>query len=107
MTPPKSGLLSEPVVSPSTTTAANADLARTYHEPDNIERRGWDSMIDDCLLEWARDPTKLEDDDVVAPSARVIHRACRVALDLRDAGWAAPLRVVPDGEGGICFERDV
>ena len=106
MTPPESSVLaSEPVISPSTTAAANHDLASTYHERDNRERRAWDAMIDGYLVEWARDPTKLQDDDLVAPSARVIHRACQVALDRRDAGWAAPLRVVPDGEGGIRFER--
>ena len=26
-------------------------------------------------------------------------------MRLRDAGWAAPLRVVPDGDGGIAFEH--
>ena len=49
-------------------------------------------MIDDYLIEWG-------------PSEAIIRLAGQIAMVLRDNGAAAPLRVVPDGEGGISFER--
>jgi len=71
----------------------------------NCRRDAWDQIIDRYLIEWARYPSRLDDEGVIPPSADIIHRACEIAIDMRDQTLAAPLRVVPNGDGGIVFER--
>lgn len=71
----------------------------------NKDRDGWQSIIDRYLVEWGRNPECLLDDDLIPPRPEIIIRASMIALQMRDAGYAAPLRVVLDGEGGISFER--
>lgn len=66
---------------------------------------GWNQIIDKHLVEWGRNPSRFDPDEIVPPSPFIVAAACRVAMRLREAGWAAPLRVVPDGDGGIAFER--
>ena len=68
-------------------------------------RQCWQDFIDDVLVEWGRDPSQLEDDDVVPPTVATIEVAARFAMELRNAGVAPPMRVVPTGDGGIVFER--
>jgi len=68
-------------------------------------RAMWDRMIDSTLIEWVRGTAAMEDDGFVPPTPEVISRACEVAMALRDQGWVAPTRIVPDGEGGIAFEH--
>lgn len=68
-------------------------------------RRAWSNIIDRKLIEWGRDPTPLEDEDVVPPSSEAIKVASDRAMALRDEGIEAPKRVVPNGDGGIVFER--
>ncbi len=69
------------------------------------DRMAWITLVDTVLVEWGRNPSALEDEDFIPPNPDVINLACRVALECRDAGHPAPTRIVPDGEGGICFER--
>ena len=64
----------------------------------------WDRAID-RLIEWRRDPSVLEDDDFVVPSRATLHAAIQIASSLQQSQAPPPLRVVPDGEGGISFER--
>lgn len=71
--------------------------------PQDQER--WQAVIDHQLVEWGRDSSQLEDEGIVAPTAEIIGLACRLAALYRDTGMVAPTRVVPDGEGGIVFER--
>lgn len=68
-------------------------------------REAWDGFIDTDLVEWGRNPQEMEDEDFDPPNAEVVYLACRVAMSLRDEGIDPPTRVVPDGEGGISFER--
>lgn len=68
-------------------------------------RRAWNNIIDRKLIEWGRDPTRLEDEDVVPPSFEAIKVASDSAMALRDKSKEAPKRVVPNGDGGIVFER--
>lgn len=56
------------------------------------------------LRKWSADPSQLEDEGVIAPTRETISRAYLAAVTARDNGVPAPLRVVPDGEGGIVFE---
>ena len=67
---------------------------------------GWENVIDCQLTKWANDPCQLENDGIEAPSQEIISLACRVALMMRDEGMPPPLRVVPNGDGGITFERE-
>lgn len=68
-------------------------------------KEAWNSCIDHKLVEWGRNPNALEDEDFVPPERDVIKLACEWALCLRDMELAPPTMVVPDGEGGISFER--
>jgi len=82
----------------------DADLAESH--PVQNSRQAWDEFIDRVLVEWGRNPDALEDDDFLAPGLEIIDMACQVAIAFRDEGFPPPTRVVPDGEGGVCFERD-
>ena len=72
-----------------------------------IDTEGWRTVIIEPLSDWARDPMQLEDEGVDAPSQELISFALDVAMFLRDQGWRAPHRVVPSGDGGIVFKRQV
>jgi hypothetical protein len=86
--------------------AADEDLVSM--PPTELSERGaWDLMIDTYLLEWVRDTSQLAspEDGIRGPSSETVARAIRVAGALRDSRWAGPIRVAPNGEGGIVFER--
>lgn len=68
-------------------------------------REAWQAIIDHKLIEWGRYPERLEENELIPPTPESIRVACDKARDMRDAGDAAPQRVVPDGDGGIVFER--
>lgn len=65
----------------------------------------WGRIIDDVLIEWGREPSPLHDDDFEPPAKAALRTAIRLAESCRAERWAPPNRVVPDGEGGIVFER--
>ena len=68
-------------------------------------RGGWESAID-SLLAWWEDPARAGDEDgFVGPSREIIQVALQLASVCRANFLSPPLRVVPDGEGGIAFER--
>jgi len=87
----------------STEAATDDSLAGSIPK-DEKNRLGWQRMIDDFLIEWGRNPQQLQEDDIDAPTVAAIQKAIDIARKCRDNGVAAPLRVVPDGEGGIAFE---
>ena len=88
----------------STGAASDETLANNALEcPAN--REGWERVIDDCLVKWGQDPSLLEDEDIVPPSLEIVRKACELAMEWRDQGHSPPLRVVPDTDGGISFER--
>lgn len=70
-------------------------------------KAAWNRFIDGTLVEWGRDVAVLKDEGFIPPSLDVVNLACQVAMSLRDAGCAPPTKIVPDGEGGISFERVV
>ncbi len=88
----------------TTGTAKNESLWAMEREAGE-NRRAWSNIIDRKLIEWGRDPTRLEDEDVVPPSFEAIKAASDSAMALRDKSIEAPKRVVPNGDGGIVFER--
>ncbi len=68
-------------------------------------RECWIRIIDDKLIEWGRDPLKVEDIDLIPPSHEAITRAISIVKSAIQRNWPAPLSVVPDGDGGIVLER--
>ena len=86
-------------------TASVREAELVTKEQTDRDTAAWDRSIDDTLVEWGKDPMALEDDDFIPPSPDVIDFACQVATELRDEGAPPPTRVVPDGEGGVSFER--
>ncbi len=68
-------------------------------------RAPWQEIIDNKLIEWGRDLSQLEDEDIVPPTDTAIHQASQLAIACRDRAHAPPDRVVPNGDGGIVFER--
>jgi len=65
---------------------------------------GWNRVIDQ-LLDWFRNPQELADEGFLPPNKALIAKACDMAVDFRDEELAFPLRVIPDGDGGISLER--
>ena len=66
---------------------------------------GWEEVIDKKFVEWGRNPSQLDDEDLIPPSHDVILLASDLAMWARDHELAHPDRVVPNGDGGIVFER--
>lgn len=97
------GSLSEPIWNPIDTAAVDDSALTSVELHQN--RMEWDNVIDDQLTWWGINPSQLEDDGIDAPSREIIGLACRVAYAMRDGDTPPPLRVVPDGDGGIVFER--
>ena len=95
--------MSEPVRSRVETGAADDRILIDREHDGN--RTAWQDLIDGKLIEWGRNPDALEDDGIRPPSATIIKLACQVATILRDEEWPPPLRVIPNGDGGIVFER--
>ena len=67
--------------------------------------RGWGTVIDQLLLWWENPAWAGDDEGFVAPARSATELALQLAQTWRDQGVVAPLRVIPDGEGGIAFER--
>ncbi|MCH8252238.1 MAG: hypothetical protein IID36_07275 [Planctomycetes bacterium] len=57
------------------------------------------------LVEWGRNPDLLAEDDLIAPTPEAIERAIKIAEHLEVDGSPPPMRVVPDGDGGIVLEH--
>lgn len=66
--------------------------------------KAWKMAIDQ-LLDWRKDTSQLMDEEMSPPTPDIIDIACALASRLRDEGQPGPLCVVPDGEGGVVFER--
>ncbi|MBI4716805.1 MAG: hypothetical protein HY763_03295 [Planctomycetes bacterium] len=88
------------------TGALDEDGMALPDERARASRGAWQHAIDDYLIEWGRHPEQLADEalDLVAPTPIAIRIASDLAMRARDNAWPPPLRVVPDGEGGIAFE---
>lgn len=74
----------------------DGDNAKSEHD-------GWQQVLETWLRKWARDPSQLEDDGIVAPSRETIELASEVAQQLSNLGLLAPKRVAASGDGGIVF----
>jgi len=99
-------LTDEPLPSMSTGAAPEASLASDLTRSD-VYRMRWQEVIDEKLVEWGRNPAHLGEIDLIPPTRAAIRSAVRIARDMCDASPspAPPMRVVPDGDGGVVFER--
>jgi hypothetical protein len=97
-------LATEEVPSNSTTGAAADSLASEVLLREESKSR-WQDVIDKKLIEWGRNPQQVAEDDLIPPTARATNAAVGIAVKMRDQGFLPPLRVVPDGDGGIVLER--
>ncbi len=70
---------------------------------DENRARDWSASINK-LFSWYAGMGDLEDEAVRPPTVNSIIQATRRAQSLMNYGWPAPLRIVPDGEGGLSFE---
>lgn len=61
-------------------------------------------QITDLFIVWGNEPELLEEDGITAPTPEAISNACLIVIDLRGQNFPPPMRVVPNGEGGIVFE---
>ncbi len=68
-----------------------------------LEREGWQVVLEKWLWEWERDPAQLKGDGITAPTRELIQQASELAVRLRDLGVPAPHRVAVTGDGGIVF----
>ncbi len=67
---------------------------------------GWEDSINNKLIEWGRSPGRIDEDDLEMPSLTAVEQASKLALRFRDNDALPPERALPDGEGGIVFERN-
>lgn len=95
--------ISGPVSNNIETRAADEQILSSSELPKN--REGWDKLIDHRLIEWGSNPSQLEDDGIEVPSRESIKIACQLAYVMRNNESPFPTRIVPNGEGGIVFER--
>ncbi|MDP6547073.1 MAG: hypothetical protein QGH60_24115 [Phycisphaerae bacterium] len=95
------GLADKVIELVGTKAASDQELVSARHRD---VAAGWSSVIDQ-LLDWLRNPQELADEDFLPPSRDLIKMVCAIAAASRDAQLSSPLRVVPDGDGGISFER--
>lgn len=65
--------------------------------------RAW-RAVGERLKALEQYPAELDEEGLEPPSAEVLPLVEQVALVLRDHGVDPPLRVVPNGEGGVVFE---
>lgn len=80
-------------------------LASDLPQKSNPRYIAWQKIIDNQLIEWGRDTFQFDEEDFVPPTKISIKRANDLATEFRNRCLPEPLRVVPDGEGGIAFER--
>ena len=67
-------------------------------------RRKWDEVVDQFIVPWASGQIDI-DGDLIPPTASSVRVAAALAHRFRDAGEQPPTGVLPDGDGGIVFER--
>ena len=91
-------------VAPFAMDAPGYQLLASELREGSDEIKVWKTAID-RLLDWRKDTSQLIDEDMLPPTPDIIDIACTLAAKLRDEGQPGPMCVVPDGEGGIVFER--
>lgn len=95
--------LSRQIATPSTTYAP-LDLL-VGPEPESANAAGWQKIVDVHLRNWWYGVPGLEEEGLVSPTRTVLNAAIKIVEALAEQSFDPPSRVVPNGEGGIIFER--
>ncbi len=74
------------------------------HQQEASAAQGWESIIKE-LRKWLFNPDLVDIEDADPPSRQIISKAIELAQEFKQKEFSAPLRVLPDLEGGIVFER--
>lgn len=73
-------------------------------QPSRTDDDGWMTCVY-SLREWRSSPPDWEEDGIEVPSRRLLQLAEEIAFALRAKQQPEPMRVLPDGDGGVVFER--
>ncbi len=63
----------------------------------------WEQIIE-TLEEWKWNPDGIAEDDLTPPTEEALDRATRLAVRRDTFLGAPPIRIVPDGDGGVSIE---
>lgn len=72
--------------------------------PGRRTETAW-QLILDRFIDWGRSPGEIDEDGWESPSLAALEAAYKLLGRLRDQDAPPPRAVVPNGEGGIIFER--
>ncbi len=64
----------------------------------------WQRLIDEKLDDWSIRPEQFDEEGVKAPTRKALWEALYFSVFFRNDNVEPPLRVAPDGSGGIAFE---
>lgn len=87
------------------TDAAQEDSLATGQRDAEAVRAAWETIVDKYLIEWGKNPSVIEEYDLAPPTGPILLRSIELARACAADGWPAPQRVLPDGDGGVIFER--
>jgi len=72
---------------------------------DQAARSAWQKFIDYCLVDWGARGVPDLDEDLRPPTPAAIQFAIEIAKKMLSEGALPPSRIIPNGEGGLIFER--
>ena len=64
----------------------------------------WQMLIDEQLIEWGRNLEQFREEGLTPPTDEALAWTCQFAVFCRDRQVEPPLRMAPDGSGGVAFE---
>jgi hypothetical protein len=94
--------LDAPACPPVGTSAAVGGL---LIDPPDSARAAWSALILERLVDWDGAGGPADADGFEPPLEAVVTLAHRLATRMKNNGDPPPDRVVPDGDGGLTFER--
>ena len=88
------------------TTANDESAAATAFVKTQVARDAWERVID-TLIDWARDPSVIEDEGIDPATRETIGDALQLAYVLQKGHAHPPTRVVPSPNAEIVFELEI
>lgn len=101
-----SHLMAQPVAPFVSTSAADEGILalNAIEAKENVDL--WKDVIEEKLVDWGRQRTVCDEEGFILPSSIAVDTAIEIARTLQGK-HSPPTRVVPNGEGGIIFEKEV
>jgi len=78
-------------------------LATTVSDKEKLAER-WNAIVDQLSV-WGQDPSVVDEDGLVFPSAQSCAAAGKLVICIKEQGWSLPTGVIIDGDGGVVFEN--